>query len=428
MAMFLREPSMVLEARSYPGGHASSYFESGYTFDYGPHIMFSKNKKVLEFMIESLDGNVNECRRNNKVSYKKHLVKYPFENGLSELPLQDNYECLHDYIFNKHKKDNSDPKNLEEWLLCQFGNAICEKYLFPYNEKVWNIPVADLSMLWAERIPSPSVEDVIKSSLGFETEGYTHQLNFSYPLIGGYQAISEAWANRVDCKYDYRVKTIRPAPEGGYEVTDAVNPIHFQEIVSTLPLPILVEALEMEIPSAVHEAINKLIINPMLIISLGIRGKEHNGYTAMYFPESEYLVNRISFPSNFSHNNAPEGRYSIQAEITCSPGSEVWETDEEVLIDHVKSGLVDRGILADRAAIEYSSVKREEYAYVVYDVGFEERASLVRKWFRDRGIHLVGRFSFFEYVNLDGVVERALKIASELNGSQVRLEGKQVVL
>lgn len=155
MAMFLKEPSTVLEQYDHPGGHASSFNDQGYTFDYGPHIMFSKNKKVLNFMIKSLGKNVDKCKRNNKIYFKGKLIKYPFENDLHSLPLQDNYECLRDYVNNKYKKIYLNPKNLKEWFLANFGESICNKYLFPYNEKIWNLPVNQLSMIWSERIPNP---------------------------------------------------------------------------------------------------------------------------------------------------------------------------------------------------------------------------------------------------------------------------------
>ena len=89
LAQFLREPCEVLEAENHPGGHAASFVVDGFTFDYGPHIMFSKHKDILKFMIETLEGNVQECRRNNKISFKGRLTKYPFENGLIGLPLEE---------------------------------------------------------------------------------------------------------------------------------------------------------------------------------------------------------------------------------------------------------------------------------------------------------------------------------------------------
>ena len=190
MGLFLKYPYQILEKESQPGGHAGSFIDKGYTFDFGPHIMFSKNKEVLDFMIRLLKDNVHRSKRNNKISYKNKLLKYPFENDLSSLPLADNYDCLYTYLFNPYKKKYKNPRNLKEWLLKNFGRGICERYLFPYNRKVWNIPVEDISMVWADRIPNPPLEDIIKSSLGFNTEGYLHQLYYYYPLKGGYKARS----------------------------------------------------------------------------------------------------------------------------------------------------------------------------------------------------------------------------------------------
>ena len=207
-SLFLKEKNLVLEKEDRPGGHAGSFTDQGYTFDYGPHILFSKNKEILNFIVSSLGKNVKKRKRCNRISYKGRLIKYPFENDLHSLSLQDNFECLRDYVFNPFKEQYKTPKNLEEWLLAKFGRSICKKYLFPYNRKVWNIPVSDLSMIWSERIPDPPAEDIIKSALGFETEGYLHQLYYYYPLRGGYQAISESWAKKVRPIYNFEVKKI----------------------------------------------------------------------------------------------------------------------------------------------------------------------------------------------------------------------------
>ena len=99
-ALFLKEKTLVLEKENHPGGHASSFTDQGYTFDYGPHILFSKNKAILNFIVSSLGKNVQKQKRNNKISYKGRLIKYPFENDLHSLPIQDNFECLNSFLFN----------------------------------------------------------------------------------------------------------------------------------------------------------------------------------------------------------------------------------------------------------------------------------------------------------------------------------------
>ena len=63
-----------------------------------------------------------------------------------------------------------------------------------------------ICLKWSERIPKPNKQDILKSSIGIETEGYVHQLYYHYPEKGGYQSISENWAKACDIKYNENKK------------------------------------------------------------------------------------------------------------------------------------------------------------------------------------------------------------------------------
>jgi protoporphyrinogen oxidase len=421
MGLFLKDDYEIVERSEHVGGHAASFSAGGYTFDHGPHIMFSKNQPVLDFMIRSLGDNVMRCRRNNKISFKGKLIRYPFENDLSALDLEDNFRCTWDYFNNPYKEQYRKPRNLEQWLLAAFGKGICEAYLFPYNRKVWNLPVDRLSMLWADRIPRPPAEIILRSAIGCKTEGYLHQLYYHYPRRGGYQAISEAFARKTrPVHFRYEIKSVRRLPGGQWEISDGKAPMRFDELVSTIPLPELVKVARFPIPDRVRQAVRGLLVNPMYIVSLGIRGEDAEKMTAVYFPEEEFLVNRISYPATFSADNAPPGHYSIQAEITCRARSAVWRLSDQEVLAHVIAGLEKRNLVR-REAVVLTDVRRSPYSYVVYDEHYEKNAGIVRDWFPRQGIHLVGRFSYFEYINVDGVIERAMDIAGRINGSPVQL-------
>jgi len=422
LGIFLEHETDVLEAQSEPGGTASSLNVDGYTFDNGPHIMFSRNEAVLDFMISSLGDNVHRCRRNNRIAYGGRLVKYPFENDLAALPGDEGYQCARDYFINPWRERYPEPGDLREWFLHNFGEAMCEKYFFPYNEKVWNVPVAKLSMSWADRIPRPPAEVVLKSAMGISTEGYLHQLFYHYPLRGGYQAISQAWAKLVQPRFDFEVTGISLPVDGGVVISGASGDHRYDRVVSTMPLDRLVKVANFPIPDRVREAVDALMVNPMIVVSLGISGKDPEQMTAVYFPATEFKVNRISFPATFSPHNAPEDHYSIQAEVTCRPDDPVWQWSDRQALDHVVTGLIDAGIVRDPDSIVLSHVHRVEHAYVVYRRGYEEHAAVVREWFPQQGIDLCGRFSYFEYVNVDGAVARAMEVAAGLNGRAVHLD------
>src|SRR5215212_3310 len=196
LAAHLGEDVDVLEKRARIGGLCGAILEDGFTFDAaGPHIMFSKNKEVLNLMISVLGDNVHQNRRDNRIWFKGRLVKYPFENDLASLPKEDNFDCIYGYIVNPRANDT--PSNLAEWSYATFGAGISEKYFIPYNKKIWNYEPSKLGLEFVSRIPKPPMEDVLKSSIGIATEGYLHQLYFYYPIEGGFEEIVRGFGKRV---------------------------------------------------------------------------------------------------------------------------------------------------------------------------------------------------------------------------------------
>src|SRR5207253_11177409 len=164
-----------------------------WVFDQGPHIMFSNDELLLDCMLASLGANVHRCRRNNKVAVAGVLAGYPLENDLAALPLPLRSDALISML--RARESRTTAQNLAEWFDSHFGDVLVGAYFRPYNEKVWNVPLERLSMSWADRIPLPPVEAVVRGALGEPSEGYLHQLFYRYPLRGGYSALMDAWAS-----------------------------------------------------------------------------------------------------------------------------------------------------------------------------------------------------------------------------------------
>ena len=90
---------VVLEAEPVYGGLCRSRTKDGFTFDTGgSHIIFSRDTEVLSFMREMIADNMQENARNTKIFYKGRYVKYPFENGLSDLPAEDRFFCISEFV------------------------------------------------------------------------------------------------------------------------------------------------------------------------------------------------------------------------------------------------------------------------------------------------------------------------------------------
>jgi protoporphyrinogen oxidase len=417
LALMLDGDVTIFEQSDRTGGHCHATIRDGWTFDRGPHIMFSRDKDVLDFMIASLGDNVHQSRRNNRVFVEGRMVKYPLENDLASLDLEARARCLLDYLFNDQSRLAEKPSNLDEWFVGNFGEGMTDLYFRPYNEKIWNVALRDLSMSWSERIPSPPPEDVVKGALGVATEGYLHQLNYHYPLVGGYQAITDAWTELVprgSLRLDTTVKSIVKLGDG-IDVTTNAGTERFDRIVSTAPMASLLTMVD-DVPASIRDAVASLRVNPIDVITLGYRGTDRNKFTAVYFADESYLPNRVSSPSVFSPRNAPDGCFSLQAEITFPPGDDYLKIADEALVAHVHEGFVSSGLVEPESEPIFRDVQRLEYAYVVYTNGYEDAVASVREWAQGVGITIHGRFGSFDYLNVDGCVRRSQELASELNG------------
>ncbi len=79
----------ILEKEDRAGGLCRTFETNGIEYDVGPHIIFSKDKEILDFMNGLLEDNIAQIRRSNRILHQKRFVQYPFENDLSKLPEQD---------------------------------------------------------------------------------------------------------------------------------------------------------------------------------------------------------------------------------------------------------------------------------------------------------------------------------------------------
>lgn len=407
----------VLEREEEIGGLCRSRTEAGFTFDTGgSHIIFSRDTEVLSRMLSVLDGNLDRRERNTKILYKGRYVKYPFENGLYQLPEEDRFFCINEFIKNLiavEKGEIPPPRNFAEWITFTFGRGIAECYMIPYNEKIWNYPVDQMSHHWVEgRIPRPPVEDIIKSAIGIDTEGYVHQAVFSYPVEGGIAALVRGIAEPVlpAIRTGFSVTSIKREANGGFAISDGSETVHADRLISTIPLQNLLPCLE-DVPQEVQAACDALRYNSLCSVFIGIRG-EVPGISWLYVPDAETgLFNRVSFPSNYSTAVAPEGHASILAEITYNDGDAVSRMADAEVIDQTVRSLVAAGIIPSRDAVVYTGIERQEFAYVVYDIDYLENIRIVRAFCQERGIDLVGRFSRFEYLNMDGCIRSAIEFA-----------------
>lgn len=406
---FLSHDSEVLEKEERIGGLCRTFCKDRFYYDIGGHILFSRDSQIIGLLKQILSENIVSCRRNNKILFKGKYVKYPFENGLGALDKQDIYECLIGYIKNSHPE----PVNFKEWTYYTFGKGIAEKYLIPYNQKIWKFPLEQIGLDWVSRIPRPPLEDIVRSSLGIETEGYLHQLYFNYPKTGGIEALVKALAqDSSKIVTGFEVNAIEKKGNK-WVVSDGRHEKQYDKLVLTIPVNEAVRYIP-NVPRRVLDVATSLKYNSVRIVLVGINNDSLLDKSALYLPDNDTVFHRLCYMGYFSKNMVPDRHSSIVAEITTRKNHELYDISDSGLIQRVVDDLCKIGII-DKQSIVTTDILNIEYAYVLPDLNQGENMEIIREFLSSIGIELLGRFAEFEYINMDETINRSLNMARKLN-------------
>jgi protoporphyrinogen oxidase len=411
-AYFLDNKSFILEKEEEIGGLCRSFEFKDIKYDIGPHIIFSKNKEILDLHTSFIETNV--IKRNNSIFYKNRFIKYPFENDLGSLPEEDKEYCLKEFLNNPYK--NYESNNMLQFFLKTFGEGITRSYLQPYNEKIWKFDSCCLDTQMVGRIPKPPDEDVIKSAQGIPTEGYTHQLYFHYPKEGGFQTLVNAYSDRIKEKSsifrDVNIESIEKI-KGKWVVKSNKGEFKSDLLVNCMPVHELFKYLEA--PKSIEDALNNMLYNSIHIVLIRSEKDNLGDQFAVNVPDKDIIFHRISKLDMLGKNyESKDGGSTILAEITYRPNSYLSTLSKEQIKTSVIKGLNDCGFV-EPSDITDIKVESHKYAYVIYDLMHRENTDKVLKYLRSIGIQSNGRFAEFEYMNSDKVAENSMKLAGDLN-------------
>lgn len=419
LAMFLQDSPRIdcitiLEKEEEYGGLCRSFAFDGRKMDIGPHIIFSRNPEVLNFMTELLGDNKEQHRRNNSIPHRGKWVHYPFENNLSALPEEDCRYCLETFLDNPYRGFHA--CNMLQFFLKIFGEGITNLYLRPYNEKIWKFDPAFMNTLMVDRIPRPPDSDIIRSAKGEMSEGHLHQLYFTYPKTGGIAALTHSIVAKFNDKV--RIFTNREVhgiykARGSWQVTAGEDEFSADLIVSCMPVRELVKCQE-SIASDVRKAAENLRHNDILIGLAKVRIDRMPDVHTLTIADKSIIFHRLSKPDYMGGEYRSGDMVTYMMEYTHSPHDKKAELPFHDLRNQFICGLQEIGLVKEPSEIVAFEMHKFPYAYVVYDLNHTKNMEVIRDYFRREGIFLHGRFGNFEYWNMDRIFSESRCLADKL--------------
>tara|TARA_B100000575_G_C23143204_1_gene666005 strand:- start:6951 stop:8237 length:1287 start_codon:yes stop_codon:yes gene_type:complete len=407
---FYEKKVSIIEKESTLGGLCRSFIDDdGVAWDIGPHITFSKNQEILEFIISLTE--MNELKRSNRIIHDGRFIKYPFENDLSSLSDKDRDYCLNTFLDNPY--ENYPSTNMLEFFYETFGEGITRLFLEPYNRKIWKYETSFMDKQMVERIPKPPPEDIIASAKGEQTEGYLHQLYFHYPKKGGFQTIVNSLAKKIENKAEVSLKNkiVGINLSNDIEIVTDKQKLNFDKIISTIPIHELLPIINPKPPLEIMEALSKLKYNSIHITCLKVKGDWLGDNFAITVADPDIIFHRLSRLNFLGEHYAQRGYTNIMVETTFRKGLKE-DLDHTTLEDKIIKDLKSLDIV-NVEKIENIFTNTFKYAYVIYDQNHRKNTDLVLDYLRSINITPLGRFGTFEYINSDKAIELAKELAEK---------------
>ena len=117
---------VMYDKNSYYGGHTASFrHETGFIFDVGPHISFTKDTRIQELFADSVDQQYETIQINLNNYWRGHWPLHPVQLHLHGLPDDVIVKVISDFVEERNAPERP-INNYADWLLASFGKTFAE--------------------------------------------------------------------------------------------------------------------------------------------------------------------------------------------------------------------------------------------------------------------------------------------------------------
>jgi protoporphyrinogen oxidase len=402
---------IIIEKESVPGGLCRTNISGEYRWDFAVHALYSRDKEAMEYFC-SLPLDFQASDRNVKIfhyskSGKRYIIDYPFENGVRQLPLEEKLECIIGYVSARIRK--KEYHNLEEWIQNRLGFGIARHFMLPYNRKIWNCQLSQISdYLVTSKIDPATALSFIKNVFWEKNIGREYQAKFIYPREG-IQALCDFSSRGFRDKIVLNAEVEKLFKRNGkwVIVSSGRELAEAEMVVSTIPLVELLKKIDIE---GVDKHYRELQWNNtyfiMVGLSSGCRFNAIHDFHWVFFKGKEIFY-RITLLHNFSGILKP----TLVVEVTEKGAVSGKDTEEikRLVIDE----LLVSGLIGSSSEIAQSDIKRLEYTYPIPTVGLENIKAKIFTELKKHNLFLLGRSGNWDYINMDGVVLKVKEFINE---------------
>ena len=426
-------PVTVLERDDAVGGMGRTIKVGDYSVDFGPHTFHiretAESKEILKTITPFFGDNPLTLVRGTRVLLRGKEYVYPLEMlqvlfGVSPLL---SARILFDYsvatmksFFAPAQKEDS----FEEWGVRNLGRTLYDLCFGIYSARVWGLPTGQISSKQAQRVAKLNLKNIILRTLGIKADPNTYFTKYFYPrqgisqLFEGMAAEVRAGGNviklnspavRVEREGD-RVSRVVYHAEGREQFIDC------DVLLSTLPLPALVNITTPALPQAVIEHAARLRYRSLKLIYIALKRPQLTDYHWVYLLDEQFRVNRMSEQKNVSPDMVPKDRTILCIELSLWKDEPLWQASDEEIYRIALRDLMKMGYGVTESEVDAYYVTDIPTAYPVYELNFEDHLIPVLEGVHEmRNVMTLGRHGLFLNNSMDDNVGLGFQIADHID-------------
>ncbi len=426
-------PVTVLERDDAVGGMARTIKVGKYSVDFGPHTFHiretAESRTVLKAIERFFGDDPLVLTRGTRVLLRGKEYVYPLEilqvlTGVSPVL---SARIVFDYLtatlkatFAPAKKEDS----FEEWGVRNLGRTLYDLCFGIYSARVWGLPTGQISSKQAQRVAKLNLKNIILRTLGIKADPATYFTKYMYPRKG-ISLLYEGMAGEVRARGNQILlnSPVVRLERDGDRVTGVVysengieRTLDCDIVLSTLPLPALVNMISPALPAPIAQHASKLRYRSLKLIYIALKRDRMTDYHWVYLLDEQFRVNRLSEQKNVSPDMVPPGRTVLCIELSLWQDEPLWQASDEEIYRLALRDLMKMGYGVTEDEVEEYHITDIPTAYPVYELNFEEHLIPVLD-----GVHEVsnlltlGRHGLFLNNSMDDNVLLGMQIADHIN-------------
>lgn len=399
-AMNLKDDYLIIEKEERPGGLCKTFYQDGFVWDYAGHFFHFATPEIKSFFEHKISsGDMVKCVKDTNINYNGTTVEYPFQMNIHQLPKNEFIDCLYDLF---HREEKESYLSFQDMLYGKFGRSITDKFLKPYNEKLYACGLNELDTDAMGRFfPYANPEQIIDNMKRSTVE--TYNSTFDYPKQGA-QFFIDIILEQID-----KSRLLLNSEVSSIDLEKKVaivngEKIEYEVLINTTPLNHFVQLLS---DYDFGDISGVLSCNKVLVINLGFDKQAENTSTHWtYIPMKEVNFYRMGYYSNILGAD----QLSMYIEIGYKE-NDIIDIEEQIKL--TLENLKKLGVITVHKLVSHNTlVINPGYVHITKESN--KRVAEFKEYIKTKSAYTIGRYGGWTYCSIEDCMVEAIKTISNL--------------